>query len=53
MLIRIRLKVLQVSQYSLEAVVVAQLVELSLVKPEIRDLSPNLGKTLSTSCTFK
>ena len=35
------------------AVVVAQLVELSLWTPEIRSSNPNIGKILSTNCTFK
>ena len=31
----------------------AQLVEQSLPTPEIRGLNPNIGKTLSSNCTFK
>ena len=34
-------------------VVVAQLVERSLTTPEIRGSYPNMGKILSTNCTFK
>ena len=35
------------------AVVIAQLVELSLLTPEIRGSNPNIGLILSTKCTFK
>ena len=34
------------------AVVVAQLVEGSLPTPGIRNSNPDIGKTLSTNCTF-
>ena len=36
-----------------QAVVVAQLVERLLPTPEIGGSNPNIGKTLSTNCTFK
>ena len=35
------------------AVVVAQLVERSLLTPEIRGSNPDIGKTLSTNCTIE
>ena len=34
------------------AVVVAQLVERSLLTPDIRSLNPNIGKILSANCAF-
>ena len=35
------------------AVVVAQLVERSLLTPEIRGSNPDIGKVLSTNCTIE
>ena len=35
------------------AVVVAQLVEQSLLTPKIRGLNPSIGKILSTNCMIK
>ena len=36
-----------------KAVVVAQLVEWLLPKPDIRSLYPDIGKILSTNCTIE
>ena len=51
--IRKQLGTTGVELWQIWAVVVAQLVERSLLTPEIRGLNPKIGKILSTNCTYK
>ena len=51
--IRKQLGTTGVELWQIWAVVVAQLVERSLLTPEIRGLNPKIGKILSTICTYK
>ena len=44
---------LKINKPRFRAVVVAQLVEQSLLTPEIPGSNPDIGKTLSTDCTIE